>query len=172
MTATAAAHADGILLHPFTSDRFVHEATLPVVEAELAAAGRSRDDFTVVGGSIAAIGGAAADQQTADDAARGLVAFYGSTPAYRPVLDIEGHGDIQPELRTLTREGRWAEMSTLVDDTVLGSIVLRGTAAEVGAQLVARYGDAAQRVNVTVPHAVDPADLEELAAAVSGTRSG
>jgi probable F420-dependent oxidoreductase len=168
MTEAAAGHADGILLHPFTSDRFVHEATMPVVERALAAAGRPRSEFTVVGSSIAAIGGVATDQQTADDAARGLVAFYGSTPAYRPVLDIEGHGEIQPELRTLTREGRWAEMSGLVDDTVLSSIVLRGTPAEVGAQLAARYRGTAERANVTVPHAIDPADLAELAAAVAG----
>jgi probable F420-dependent oxidoreductase len=167
MTRTAAAHADGVLLHPFTSDRFVHDSTMPVLEAELATAGRARDGFTVVGGSIAAIGGRATDQAAADDAARGLVAFYGSTPAYRPVLDIEGHGEIQPELRTLTREGRWAELPTLVDDTVLASIVLRGTPAEVGAQLVARYRGVADRVNVTIPHAVDPADLADLAAAVT-----
>jgi len=136
----------------------------------LAAAGRSREDFIVVGSSIAAIGGSATDQAAADDAARGLVAFYGSTPAYRPVLDIEGHGEIQPELRTLTREGRWAEMSRLVDDTVLGSIVLRGTPAEIGAQLASRYRGAAHRANVTIPHAIDPADVAELAAAVAAAR--
>jgi probable F420-dependent oxidoreductase len=168
MTATAAAHADGLLLHPFTSDAYVERHTVPVVEAELRRAGRERQAFTVVGGAIVAMAGRATPQEAADDAARGLVAFYGSTPAYRPVLEVEGHGELQPALRTLTREGRWAEMSSLVDDGVLSSIVLRGTPSEVGAQLVARYRGVADRVNVTIPHAADPADLAELAAAVVG----
>ena len=37
---------------------------------------------------------------------RGLLAFYGSTPAYRPVLDVEGWGDLQPELNALSKTGR------------------------------------------------------------------
>ena len=162
MTRVAATHADGILLHPFTSTRFVHERTLPPLVD-------TPDRFVVVGGAIVAVAGPDEDQSAADDAARGLVAFYGSTPAYRPVLDIEGHGEIQPELRTLTRAGRWAEMAALVDDTVLSSIVLRGTPEEVSAQLRERYGTAASRVAVTIPHPVSPDTLGTLAAAVAGT---
>jgi probable F420-dependent oxidoreductase len=167
MTEVAAAHADGVLLHPFTADRYVHDHTVPVLDAALAAAGRRRDGFVVVGGAIAALSGAGCDQQTADDAARGLVASYGSTPAYRPVLDAVGHGELQPELRTLTPAGRWAEMGGLVDDAVLASIVLRGTAEEVATQLLERYAGVADRVGVTLPHAVDLADVAALADAVA-----
>lgn len=165
MTAVAVTNADGVLLHPFTSDRFVADSTRPAIDGALASAGRDRGEVTVVGSSIAALSGSAADQQTADDAARGLVAFYGSTPAYRPVLDAEGHGDIQPELRTLTRAGRWDEMNSLVDDDVLSSIVLRGSAAEIAAQLHQRYDGIADRVSMTFPHAVDMADVAALATA-------
>jgi probable F420-dependent oxidoreductase len=165
MTTTAVTVGDGVLLHPFTSDRFVSDHTRPAIDAALAAGGKPRGDLTVVGGAIVALSGQAADQQTADDAARNLVAFYGSTPAYRPVLDSVGQGDIQPELRTLTRQGRWAEMAALVDDEVLSSIVIRGTAAEVAVQLHQRYDGLADRVGMTLPHAADPADLAALAAA-------
>ena len=161
MTRVAARHADGILLHPFTSTRFVHEQTLPPL-ADV------RAGFLIVGGAIVAVAGADEDQSVADEAARGLVAFYGSTPAYRPVLEAEGHGDIQPELRELTRQGRWAEMSALVDDTVLASIVLRGTPDEVASQVRTRYGDTVTRVAVTVPHPISTSTLADLAAAVSG----
>jgi probable F420-dependent oxidoreductase len=165
MTEVAVTSADGVLLHPFTSDRFVTTNTRPAIDDALTTGAKDRADVTVVGGAIVALAGGAADQQTADDAARNLVAFYGSTPAYRPVLDAEGHGDLQPELRTLTRQGRWAEMAALVDDDVLASIVIRGTPAEVAAQLHHRYDGLADRVGMTLPHAVDPADLAALAIA-------
>lgn len=157
MTAAAADHADGILLHPFSSERFVQERSIPQIVACA-----PRDDFVVIGGAIAAIGSDWVSQADADEAARGLVAFYGSTPAYRPVLDIEGHGELQPELRRLSKENRWDEMSRLIDDTVLDAVVVRGSATEVAAKLRARFDGVAQRVAVTVPHGLDPATIKEL----------
>ena len=50
------------------------------------------------------------------------IAFYASTPAYRPVLEVEGWADLPPELRTLSKSGRWDEMPALIDDTLLGTI--------------------------------------------------
>lgn len=160
MTEVAVRHADGILLHPFTSDPFVANHSLPLI-------GGAGDDFIVVGGAIVALANESSDQAASDDAARGLVAFYGSTPAYRPVLDAVGHGELQPELRTLTKQGRWAEMAALVDDDVLSSIVIRGDAATVADGLRRRYGGAATRVAVTIPHGVDHAGVAALAAEVS-----
>ena len=68
-------------------------------------------------------------------ATRRLLAFYGSTPAYRPVLDIHGWGELQPELNALSKQGRWAEMGQLIDDDVLHTIAACGTAAEVAAHI-------------------------------------
>lgn len=163
MTRAAARHADGILLHPFTSTRYVQQVTVPVLESALDDAGRQRSSFSVVGGAIVAMANDAADQGQADDAARALVAFYGSTPAYRPVLDIEGHGELQPVLRRLTGEGRWAEMAQLVDDEVLSTVVLRGDPTDIARQLLDRYGNLADRVAITIAHPVTPEALEQLA---------
>ena len=52
---------------------------------------------------------------------RERIAFYASTPAYRPVLEIHGWGDLQGELNTLARKGDWKTMGTLIDDDVLGA---------------------------------------------------
>ncbi len=170
MTRVAIADADGVLLHPFTSDRYVAATTGPAVEAALTGAAKPRGAVTVVGGAIAAIAGTAADQATADDAARNLVAFYGSTPAYRPVLDAEGHGELQPELRDLTRAGRWGDLAAAVDDDVLASIVVRGTPEQVARQLRARYDGLADRVGITIPHPIDLADVAALATAFKEPR--
>lgn len=143
LTDIAVSHADGILLHPFTSTPFVHDQTAPRLTG-------APTDFTVVGGAIVALADDA-DQALADNAVRGLIAFYGSTPAYRPVLDSVGHGELQPELRRLTREGRWAELASLVDDTVMASIAVRGTPAQVAEQILDRYDGISERAAITLP---------------------
>ena len=63
---------------------------------------------------------------------KGLLSFYGSTPSYKPVLDVEGWGDLQPELNRLSKQGEWATMSTLIDDDVLRTIAVVGTPEECG----------------------------------------
>lgn len=162
MTRVAVEHADGILLHPFTTDAYVASVSGP--QLANAAAG-----FVVVGGAIVAMADNPDDQERADDAARALVAFYGSTPAYRPVLDSVDHGELQPELRTLTAANRWSEMAALVDDSALASIVVRGDPASVATGLHRRYGPLASRVAVTLPHPPPLRLLGQLAQALDGT---
>jgi len=81
------------------------------------------------------------------------IAFYGSTPAYRPILDRHGGGELQPELRTLSTQGRWAEMAAVVPDEVVDGLAVLGTPAEVAATLRARYAGRWTRVGLglTVP---------------------
>ena len=73
--------------------------------------------------------------------ARGQVAFYASTPAYRPVLDCHGWGDLQPRLNALSKEGKWAEMGALLSDELVNEVVIHGSPEEVGERLRARAGD-------------------------------
>jgi alkanesulfonate monooxygenase SsuD/methylene tetrahydromethanopterin reductase-like flavin-dependent oxidoreductase (luciferase family) len=84
-------------------------------------------------------------------AVRGILAFYGSTPAYRPVLDVHGWGDVQPELNRLSKQGDWATMMGLVDDDLLHTLAVVGTPEEVAARIVERYGRWADRVCVYFP---------------------
>ncbi|MDT0470425.1 LLM class flavin-dependent oxidoreductase, partial [Streptomyces gibsoniae] len=103
LTRATAQFADGLLVMPFGSKRFLQEATLPAVRDGLAAAGRDQRELAIVPEIIVSAG----DDH---DAARRLLAFYGSTPAYRPVLEVHGWGDLQPELNALSKQGRWQEM--------------------------------------------------------------
>ena len=71
-----------------------------------------------------------------------LVGFYGSTPAYRPVLDAEGLGELQPQLNALSKQpGGWSRMGELITDDVMNTIAVHGTPDEVAAEIMARYGD-------------------------------
>lgn len=169
MTEVALTVADGMLVHPFTSDRYLSETTLPRIEQVLAGAGRPREAVTVVGEGIVACGRDAAEQAAADEGARWLVGFYGSTPAYEPVLAAEGRAEIHPELRRLSREGRWDEMSRLIDDDLLDAIVLRGDPDRVADRVRERFAGHVDRVGLYAPGGI--AD-EALAAVVTGIRTG
>ncbi|MFN8016648.1 MAG: TIGR03617 family F420-dependent LLM class oxidoreductase [Acidimicrobiales bacterium] len=165
MVELAVAEADGLLLHPFTSDRHLAEVTLPRVHGARHEAGRTTD-LTVVGQAIVACASDPSRQAELDLAARWLVAFYGSTPAYAPVLDTEGCGHLHPELRRLSRLGRWEEMAAMVPDDLLDAVVLRGDPAAVGARIRQRFGSVADRVALSTPGGIDDPDLAALATEV------
>ncbi|MBL7490500.1 TIGR03617 family F420-dependent LLM class oxidoreductase [Frankia sp. AgB1.9] len=140
MNQMAAEVADGILVMPFNSDRHMRTRTMPAIEAGLAVAGRSRGDLELTAEVIVAVG-RTDEELAAARAATFLLAFYGSTPAYRPVLDAEGWGDLQPELNALSKRGEWTTMTGLIDDEMLRTLAVWGTPDEVAAEIVARYGD-------------------------------
>ena len=146
MTRTAAEVADGLLVMPFHSHRHVRERTLPAIEEGLA---RRADPADVRGPSRRRSwrwAGPRSSWPPPPLGVRGLLAFYGSTPAYRPVLDVEGWGDLQPELNALSKTGDFAAMVELVDDEMVETLAVRGTPEECAAELHRRFGDLADRV--------------------------
>ena len=158
MTRTAAEVADGLLVMPFHSHRHFRERTLPMVDAGLEAAGRTRSDLAIHPQAILAMGRTEAERERATVGARGLLAFYGSTPAYRPVLEVEGWADVQPELNRLSKQGDWAAMFDLVTDEMLETLAVRGTPEECAAQVRRRFGDVADRVCAYFPGYDAPLD--------------
>ena len=167
MTAMAAEVADGLLVMPFNTERHMRERTTPAIDAGLQAAGRARQDIEVVAEVIVATG-RTEEELRAAEAARFIVAFYGSTPAYRPVLEVEGWEALQPELNALSKRGEWQTMVTLVDDDLFGRIAVRGTPTEAAAEIRRRFPDC-DRVCAYFP-GYSPSDelIAEFAAAVKG----
>lgn len=161
LTAATAEVADGLLVMPFGSKRFLHGSTMPAVQAGLAAAGRTGDDFEVVSEIIVSV---ESDRDGGGDHAstRMLLAFYGSTPAYRPVLDAHGWGDLQPELNAMSKQGRWREMAGLIDDEMLHTIAACGTPAEVAAHIRDRVDGVSERICLYQPGPIDAAALAEV----------
>lgn len=167
MTRVAAEVSDGLLVMPFHSHRHVRERTLPAVAEGLAAAGRR--EVPIYPQAIVAMGRTAEEQATADAGVRGLLGFYASTPAYRPVLDAEGWGEVQPHLNALSKTGDYAGMFALVSDAWLETLAVRGTPSECAAELKRRFGDLADRVCCYFP-GYDPGveQIGELAVALRG----
>ena len=101
--------------------------------------------------------------------AKGLLSFYGSTPSYRPVLDVEDWGELQTDLNTLSKRGEWGEMTGLIDETMVRTIAVVGTPAECAREIVARFGAFSQRVCCYFPgYAVTD---ERIAALVSAIKA-
>ena len=166
MTEVAGEVADGFLLHGFTTERYLREVTLPALERGRATAGRTLEGFTVKGSPMVATGRTGAELEKATAGVRSQLAFYGSTPAYRGVLDLHGWGELGDRLHVLSREGRWAEMGPLLDDEVLHAFAVVGPPAEVGAEVVRRYGDVLDRLTLYAPYDADARVMAEVAASV------
>jgi probable F420-dependent oxidoreductase len=156
MTEVVGEVADGFLVHPFHTPEFLRQVTLPALERGLERGGRARGDFEIGAQLILALGDDEESLQAAKNGARAQISFYGSTPAYRPVLECHGCGDLQTELHRLSREGRWLEMAGRIDDTLLERIAVVGGRAEAAAKIRARCAGLVDRVSLIAPFSPDP----------------
>jgi probable F420-dependent oxidoreductase len=167
MTRAAAEVADGLLVMPFHSHRHFRERTLPAVAEGLALSGR--EAIPIHPQAIVAMGETPEQIEHATHGARALLAFYGSTPAYRPVLEVEGWADLQPELNALSKTGHVAEMIGLVDEQMVRTLAVVGTPEECAAEIRRRFADVADRVCAYFPGYDAP--LDQIGALAQALRS-
>jgi probable F420-dependent oxidoreductase len=161
MTRVAGEVADGLIPHPFTTQRYLRDVTLPLVREGRVAAGRT-DDATVSWQGLVVTGSTEEEMAVAAAAVRRQIAFYGSTPAYRPVLELHGWGALGEELNKLSRgsdDARWAAMGELVDDDVLGTFAVVAEPDALGSALVERFGGLVDRFQFYLPYPLDQAIL-------------
>jgi probable F420-dependent oxidoreductase len=139
MTELAGEVADGYMLHPFTNTAYFEDVTLPALQRGLAKSGRSRSDFQIVAPAFLILGN---DQQQAryEAKVREQIAFYGSTPAYREVLEAIGQGSLADELHKLSRAQQWPQMAGLIPDEVVAAFSLRSTLGDLAPRLLERFG--------------------------------
>ncbi|MFD8102539.1 TIGR03617 family F420-dependent LLM class oxidoreductase [Nocardia fluminea] len=167
MTRTAAEVADGLLVMPFNSARHFTEHTMPAVEEGLDRAGRDAADLHIYPQVIVAMGRRPTELAAAAVGARRLLGFYGSTPAYRPVLDAEGWGALQPELNALSKRGEVAAMTDLIDQTMLDTLAVHGTPEQCAAAILERFGAYADRICCYFPgYDVSDQDIKDLVTAL------
>ncbi len=169
MTEAAGEVADGLLCHGFCTERYLREATLPALERGFAKVGRTREGFEITAPAFIATGDSDEEISQGVEAVRQQIGFYGSTPAYRPVLDIHGWGELHEELNAATKRGEWDKLGGMIDDEVLNTFAVIGTPEEAIAELQKRYGDIATRVTLMLPA---EHDAERSAGLFETLRSG
>ncbi len=162
MTEVAGEVADGFLVHPFHTADYLRDATLPALGRGLDRADRSRESYTISCQVIVATGRTEEEWVAARNGARAQISFYGSTPAYRPVLEHCGQGELQDELNRLSKQGRWLEMAGLVDDGLLDQIAVSGEREGLAARIYERCAGLVDRVSLVAPFAPDGELFEDV----------
>ncbi len=167
MAEVAGEVADGLLAHAFTTERYLREVTLPALERGLALSGRSRSAVEVSLPGMVVTGIDDAGFEAAIGATRKQLAFYGSTPAYRPVLELHGWGALQDDLNTLSKRGAWDEMTGLIDDEVLEAFAVVGDLDALPGMVRARFDGLVDRFNVYAPSGIPAERWAEVLAGFS-----
>lgn len=158
MTEVAGEVADGLMCHAFTTPAYIREVTAPGVRAGAERSGRPVDEVELMAAPMVAVLDDAERVPQILTAIRKKLAFYGSTPAYRPVLELHGWGDLQDELHRMSLRGEWDEMGDRLSEEQLHTLAVVGTSGEVARQLVEQYDGLCAWVNPYTPD-LDVTDL-------------
>lgn len=156
MTRVASEVADGLLCHGFTTESYLREVTLPAIYTGLDVSGRARTEIELSLPAFIVTGTTEEELTAAAKGVREQIAFYGSTPAYRSVLEHHGWGDLQTELNALSKDGRWADMGERIDDEMLATFAVVAEPDQVADQLLGRFGDVVDRLSFYLPYKASP----------------
>jgi len=137
--------ADGFLVHPFHTPRYLNEVMLPAIEQGLAKSGRSRKSVKI---SVTAFVVTSPEES---EFVRQQIAFYASTPSYRSVMALHGWEAVAEQLSAMATRGKWGEMPALIDNEMLGTFAAVVDASELTAALSERYGGVADRLALYLP---------------------
>jgi probable F420-dependent oxidoreductase len=148
MTAVAGEVADGLMAHGFTTPGYLREVTMVNLAKGLERSARSRTDVEVTIPIMSAIGRDDAEIAPKLAAVRQQLAFYGSTPAYRGVLEHHGWGDVGDELNRLSKQGEWVAMGDLITDEMLREFAVIGDLESVGSEIKQKFGGLVDRVQI------------------------
>jgi probable F420-dependent oxidoreductase len=149
MTEVAGEVADGLIAHGFTTERYLREVTLPAIDRGLMKSGRDRSAFSISCPVFVVTGANEQAWQASRSGVCKQIAFYGSTPAYRPVLELHGWGALQSELNRLSKLGQWDAMGELITDDILEAFAIVAPPDQVARRLRERYAGALDRVLCT-----------------------
>jgi probable F420-dependent oxidoreductase len=139
--------ADGLLAHPYHSAQYLREVVHPALMAGAARSGRPPEAVPM------AVTVMVADSLDEADFVRAQIAFYASTPSYRPVMAHHGWGEVADRLRALARAGQWGDMPALIGDEMLKTFAVIAPAQELAAALQERYAGLANRLSLYMPFA-------------------
>ncbi|MDE0805353.1 MAG: LLM class F420-dependent oxidoreductase [Acidimicrobiales bacterium] len=155
MTEVAGEVCDGFFCHGFTTEKYLREVTIPALAAGREKSGKTMEGFEVCGPSFVVTGNTEEQLEKAKAGTRQQIAFYGSTPAYKPVLDLHGWGELQTDLNRMSKDGKWQEMGGLIDDEILNTFAVVGEPETIAPELKARYGDVISRISFYAPYEGD-----------------
>ncbi|MFN8535271.1 MAG: TIGR03617 family F420-dependent LLM class oxidoreductase [Dehalococcoidia bacterium] len=172
MSRLAGEVADGLRTHPLMTPKYLTEVTVPAIREGRLRAGRSGDPFDLIAASFQAIGDSDEEIARAREEARRMVAFYASTPSYRPVLTVHGLDDLGQKLSRMVAGGKWDQIAAEVPDDVLDVFALSGRLEDLPRLVSERYRGVITRFALFSPSAALLAEEDRLAALVGAVQNG
>lgn len=170
MVEVAGEVSDGFFGHPFNTRRSIETNVMPAIERGLSKSGRERSDLDLIFATMVVTADTEEEFERSKLVAKKHLAFYGSTPAYRPTLDCHGWGDLHLELNRMSKENRWDEMSDLIDEEVLETIAVVGPRNEIAGKLRTRLAGIADGVSLTHNRAPDPEQWADIVVELKAAR--
>jgi len=155
--------ADGFVVHPFHSVEYLRQLLLPAIGQGAEKAGRERSQIKV---SVTAFVVTSPEE---DLFVRSQIAFYASTPSYRPVMALHGWDATAERLSTLAAQGEWGEMPALIDPGMLATFAVVASEKDLPGALVARYRGLADRLGLYLPFV--PGERDTLWSSLLGQRT-
>ncbi len=147
LSAVAGEVADGLLGHPLASPLYLRQAVAPRIASGLEKAGRAADRCPISAMALVSVG---PDPVEARRAARLQIAFYATTPSYKPILEMHDRRDLPRLLRRAFVSNDRAGMAELIDDELLDAIAIAGRPEEV-LDRVGAWEGVAERAILGVP---------------------
>ncbi|MCH7788241.1 MAG: TIGR03617 family F420-dependent LLM class oxidoreductase [Acidobacteria bacterium] len=168
MTEVAAEVAEGLLVHPFHTRRSLETITRPALQRGLDSEGKSTDRFEVVCVTMVVCWDDDESKARALRSLRDQIAFYGSTPAYRPVLETAGHDDLHAELNAMSKRGEWDEMSKRIPLELMEQVAVLGRREEIADRLIERLDNFDVSVSLVNSRNPDPGHFADIVADLKG----
>jgi probable F420-dependent oxidoreductase len=162
MTEMCGEVADGMLAHAFTTKRYFEEVTTPALLRGMQRSGRDRAEFALSAPIFVVTGNDESELSAGALGTRKQIAFYGSTPAYRKVLELHGWGDLHTELHRLSRAGEWDVMGSLIDDEILNAFAVVAPIDEIAHKIRDRCDGVIDRVLVGFPSSMPEATVSAV----------
>jgi len=156
MIALAAEVADGLMAHPTnTSPIYVEKKLKPQLLIGAEKAKKNIREVRLMLATQIAVG--LTDEAVAKqrEKQRELMAFLYSTPAYWPSLELfglqQGEEGLGKKLQLLTRENKWSDMVSLIDDDLLDKIIVCGRYDQIAEKLKQHYKGVSDWITFPVP---------------------
>ena len=142
---------DGVLIHPFNTQKYTDEVIIPNIKLGAEKSGRKTNSIEINEGGFIITG---PNESAIDDAitrTRSQLAFYASTPSYSGVMDLHGWGNTAEKLYQMSKTGDWNNMGKEITDEMLHSFAVIGDFDEIATRIKSRFGHYASSIKFSIP---------------------
>ena len=156
MTEVAGEVGDGLLVHGFSTERYMREVTLPALERGAAKAGKTRADLTVSYPGFVVTGATTADMDAASQGRARADRLLRLHPGLSAGARAPRLGRPADRAQHPLQAGRVGEDGRAHRRRVLDAFAVVAPIDEVAAQVKARFGDIVDRFSFYTPYKMEP----------------